>query len=125
MKTRLLLIIQAGLLAGLLALVAPLPAFAGGLHIHPVFLGGNPPPPAFIHGGGNLEAIFAVAAKKWEHVFRGGPGSWDITIEYEWGETENVGVAYAFEELREQGGTPIRPTRVRKVQEHRDTQRCL
>src|SRR5436309_6346637 len=87
MKTNQLLIILCGLLAGLLALIAPQPAFAGGLHIHPVFLGGDPPPPSSIAGGGNLQAIFAVAAKKWERVFRQGPDSWDITIEYIWADT--------------------------------------
>jgi len=111
MKTKQLLIIQSGLLAGLLALVAPQLAFAGGLHIHPVFLGGDPPPPSSIHGGGNLEAIFAVAAKKWEHVFRGGPDSWDITIEYKWADLSESGVAYADEKLEEEGGIPVRPTR--------------
>jgi len=111
MKTNQLLIILCGLLAGLLALIAPQPAFAGGLHIHPVFLGGDPPPPSSIAGGGNLQAIFAVAAKKWERVFRQGPDSWDITIEYIWADTLADGAAYGDEKLEEQGGTPVRPTR--------------
>ena len=83
MKAKQLLIILCGLLAGPLALIAPQPAFAGGLHIHPVFLGGAPP--SDLAGGGNLQAIFAVAAKRWEHVFREGPDSWDITIEFKMG----------------------------------------
>ena len=112
MKTNQLLIIFCGLLAGLLALIAPQPALAGGLHIHPVFVGGDPPPPSSIHGGGNLQAIFAAAAKKWEHVFREGPDSWDITIEFEWADTlADGGTAYGTEKLLDQGGTPIRPTR--------------
>jgi len=111
MKTKQLWIIQSGLLAGLLALVALQPAFAGGLHIHPVFMGGAPPPPNSIAGGGTLQEIFAVAAKKWEHVFRGGPDSWDFTIEYIWADLSEFGVAYADEKLEEQGGTPVRPTR--------------
>jgi hypothetical protein len=111
MKTNQLLIIFCGLLAGLLALIAPQPALAGGLHIHPVFVGGDPPPPSSIHGGGNLQAIFAVAAKKWEHVFREGPDSWDITIEFKWDDLSADGVAYAVEKLEEEGGTPVRPTR--------------
>jgi hypothetical protein len=109
MKTKQLLIISCGLLAGLLALIAPQPAFAGGLHIHPVFKGGNPPPPNSIHGGGNLQTIFEVAAKKWEHVFREGPDSWDITIEYEWAE---IG-GYADAKIEEEDGIPVRPTRAR------------
>ena len=111
MKIKQLLIILCGLLAGLLALIAPQPAFAGGLHIHPVFLGGDPPPPSSIAGGGNLQAIFAVAAKKWERVFRQGPDSWDVTIEYIWADTSADGAAYGDEKLEEQGGTPVRPTR--------------
>jgi hypothetical protein len=109
MKAKQLLIILCGLLAGLLALIAPPPAFAGGLHIHPVFLGGDAP--SDIAGGGNLQAIFAVAAKRWEHVFREGPDSWDITIEFKWADTTQNGIAYADEQLEEQGGTPVRPTR--------------
>lgn len=112
MKTKQLLTIQCGLLAGLLALAAPRSAFAG-LHIHPVFIGGDPPPASVITGGGNLEAILDVAAEKWERVFRRGP-DWDITIEYGWADTIRIGgAAYGLEELTEQGGTPVRPTRAR------------
>jgi len=111
MKAKQLLIIPCVLLAGLLGLIAPQPTFAGGLHIHTVFLGGEPPPPSAIHGGGNLPAIFAVAAKKWERVFKEG-GNWDITIEFKWDDTfNNGGTAYGTEELLDQGGMPIRPTR--------------
>jgi hypothetical protein len=110
MKANHLLVIPCGLLAVLLALIAPQPAFAGGLHIHTVFLGGNPP--SDMAGGGNLQAIVAVAAKRWERVFRKGPDSWDITIEFEWADTFTVnGAAYGDEELEAEGGTPVRPTR--------------
>jgi hypothetical protein len=95
------------LLAAFWAIIAPQAAFAGGLHIHIVHMPGDPPPPAYIQGGGNLEDIFAVAAKKWEHVFRGGPDSWDITIEYEW---SAVPEGYADARFEEEGGTPVRPT---------------
>lgn len=106
MKTNQL--VQAGILVGLSALAAPLPAVAGGLHIHPVFLESDPPPPGSIVGGGDLQAIVEVAARQWERVFRRGP-DWDVTIEYEWAPTP--GVFYGRAELTEQGGTPIRPTR--------------
>lgn len=110
MKANQLLIVPCGLLAGFLALIAPQPAFAGGLHIHTVLMPGNPPPPAFMQGGGNLQAIFEVAAKKWEHVFRDCPDSWDITIEYQWsGEPSG----YADATFEGEGGTPVRPTRGR------------
>ena len=111
MKAKQLPVILCGLVAGLLAVIAPQSAFAGGLHIHPVFKGGNPPPPQSIHGGGNLQAIFAVAAKNWERIFRQGPDSWDITIEFEWAPTMENGVTYAQEIFEDEGGTPIRPTR--------------
>lgn len=106
-------LIRRGFLAGLLALGAPLTALAapadggGGLHIHPVFMGGEPPPPGSIVGGGNLQAIFEAAAKRWERVFSKGP-KWDITIEYEWAEL--TGVWYGQAKLKAQGGNPIRPT---------------
>ena len=107
MKANRLLMLPCALLAGFLALMAPQSAFAGGLHIHTVLMPGAPPPPAYIHGGGNLEEIFAVAARKWEHVFRRGPGSWDINIEYQWS-SELGGYADAW--FEEEGGTPSRPT---------------
>lgn len=94
--------------APLFALAAPLPAFAGGLHIHPVFMEGEPPPPGSIAGGGNLQAIFEAAAKRWERVFSKGP-NWDITIEYEWAPL--TGVWYGQAKLMAQGGNPTRPTR--------------
>jgi len=107
MKTNRLLIISCGLLAGVLALIASQPAFAGGLHIHPVFKGGDPPPPSSIAGGGNLQAIFAVAAKRWEHVFREGPDSWDITIEFECADTIAAGAAYGDEKLEARRLVPL------------------
>jgi hypothetical protein len=110
MKVNHLLVVPCGLLAALLAMMAPQPAFAGGLHIHTVFLGGNPAPN--MAGGGNLQAIFAVAAKRWERVFRKGPDSWDITIEYQWADTFTFnGAAYGDEQLEVEGGTPLRPSR--------------
>ena len=95
--------VRLGLLAGLLALAAPRPAFAG-LHIRPVFIGGPPPPPSLLVGGGNLQEIFQVAAENWERVFKQGGGKWDVTIYYGWGTNLIGGDLYGQEEMLEQGG---------------------
>lgn len=113
MKIKRLLIIQFGVLvATIFVLAASQPAFAG-LRITTVFIDSDPPPPDSIAGGGNLQAIVNVAARKWERVLRRGP-NWDLTIEYGWSDTyHDSGVAYGVEKLEEEGGTPVRPTRAR------------
>jgi len=109
MKTKQLLIIQSAVLVGLLALATSRSAVADGLHIHPVFIGGDAP--SNVVGGGDLQTIMEAAAKKWERVFRRGP-DWDITIRYEWGEPigGNTGPVYAQAIFEGEGGTPVRPT---------------
>ncbi|HEX3321920.1 MAG TPA: matrixin family metalloprotease [Terriglobales bacterium] len=112
MTRKQLFIIQFGLLALLIALAVPQPAFAG-LRITTVFIDSDPPPPDSIAGGGNLRAIVNAAARKWERVFRGS-SNWDLTIEYGWSDTyRDNGAAYGVETLEDQGGTPVRPTRAR------------
>jgi hypothetical protein len=68
---------------GLVVLLAASPAQAG-LKIRPVFMGGLPPLPELMVGGGDLEEIFKVAAEAWEEVFKTGSGNWDVTIEFGW-----------------------------------------
>jgi hypothetical protein len=111
MKTK--RIIQCGVLIGLVALAAPRISFAG-LHIRPVFIGGPPPDPSLLVGGGNLQDIFQVAAENWERVFKQGGGKWIITIEYGWGTNLTGGDLYGQEYFLEQGGgNVVRMTRSR------------
>jgi hypothetical protein len=106
-------IIQFAMLIGLVALAAPRTALAG-LHIRPVFIGGTPPPPSLMVGGGNLQQIFQVAAENWERIFKQGGGNWDVTIEYGWGDHLNGGDLYGQERMLAQGGgNVVRITRSR------------
>lgn len=91
--------------------LAAAPAQAA-LKIRPVFID-NAAPPANMVGGGNLQAIFQVAAEHWEEVFKnGGGGNWDVTIEFEWGAAHHSwGTAFVLA----QGGNPARITRGRVV----------
>ena len=75
--------IAAAVSVGFVVLLAASPAQAG-LKIRPVFMGGLPPAPDMMVGGGDLEEIFKVAAEAWEEVFKGGSGNWDVTIEFGW-----------------------------------------
>jgi hypothetical protein len=102
-------LIRSGLLACLLALAAQ-PAFAG-LHIRLVNMGGTPPEPSLMVGGGNLPDIMQVAAENWERVFKQGSGSWNVTIYYSWGEEIFGGDLYGRERLKSQrGGNVVRIT---------------
>jgi len=91
----------------LAVLVSASPVHAG-LKIRPVFIGGIPQPEMF--GGGDLEDIFKVAAETWEDVFKGGGGSWDVTIEFGWAPGNPFGVATT---LAYGGNNPVRITRGR------------
>jgi len=81
------------LLSGFLALALSQLALAGGLHIHPRFVGGTPPPADLVSGRGTIEEIFRVAADNWEAIYPSGDGDWDVTIEYEWANAGNFGRA--------------------------------
>jgi hypothetical protein len=98
--------VQAGVLAGLLALGAPSPAVAG-LHIHLIYnpFLGSPPAPGIIAGGGNLEDIMQVAAEAWERVFEQG-SDWDLTVEFGWTPLRNN--LYGQEAMGTEGGNPVR-----------------
>jgi hypothetical protein len=102
-------LIQSAILAGLLMAATTLPAFAG-LRIYPVFVGGDPPPPDSIAGGGNLHDIVKVAAENWENVFKNGSGKWDLVLEYGW---TNIALGFAYERVIALGGNPDRITRSR------------
>ena len=99
-------------LALLVTLAAPLPAPAG-LHIKPNFLGqGAPPAPELIAGGGDLQEIFATAAKAWERLFRKGGDKWVVRIDFDWDTPGNRIDFNLFgqEFNEEEGGTPLRIT---------------
>lgn len=81
------------LLGGFLAFTLSQAALAGGLHIHPRFVGGTPPPDDLVSGRGTIQEIFRVAADRWEQVYPSGDGDWDVTIEYSWASSGNFGRA--------------------------------
>jgi len=102
-------IVRGIVLAGLMALAAPQPAFAG-LKIDLVFIdNAPPPPPSLLMGGGNLAEIMQVAAEAWERVFKHGGGNWKVTIGVRWGAIASS--LYGQEMLLMQGGNPVRITR--------------
>src|SRR5262245_53904269 len=69
---------------GLALLIFASTAHAG-LHIRPVFVGGQPPADEDdIAGGGDLGEIVQVAAEAWERAFPIGGRSWNLTLEFEW-----------------------------------------
>jgi hypothetical protein len=101
--------VQAGVLAGLLALAAPRPAVAG-LHIHLIYnpFLGTPPEPGIVAGGGDIQEIMQVAAEAWERVFPQG-SDWDLTVEFGWTPLRNF--LYGQEDMDDEGGNPVRITR--------------
>jgi len=103
-------------LAVLTTLAAPFPALAGGLRIRANFVGqGLPPKPGLITGGGDIQQIFAVAAKAWERLFRKGGDKWIVQIDYDWGAPDvDLGTnQFGKEYLVEQSSKPLRITRSR------------
>lgn len=72
-------------------------------HNWPVGRAFAPPPlPDRIAGGGNLSAIFNVAADYWEYVFRHVSPPWTVQVDYGW--VADLGGLYGQERLITQGG---------------------
>jgi hypothetical protein len=81
------------------------PSQGTGLDIRPVFIGGTPPPPEAIVGGGDVQEIFQAAAELWERAFPTARGPWVVTIEFGW---RDLGSGIGKAELVHEGGSPAR-----------------
>jgi hypothetical protein len=81
----------------LVLLLAPSSAFA--VTLVTSYIGGNPPPTAV--GGGNLEEIFSVAARRWEMAYG---DSFTLHLYYGWAPVEAAGT----HTLMQMSGDPAR-----------------